>query len=224
MNRYKMTKECTDKAARLKSIWTLRKRTLDLTQAKAAKELGFARQSTVSQYLNGFMPLSVEATLKFAKLLEVDPTQIDPKITDLFVDWSQAVSKVRIPVLGTLEMGALESVYLEVPLEDGKPMYAVKVDTDSIPGLSKGDHVICNPEEFPVEGDQCIARMTDHRYKLVELIHADRQAFTMRDIVTGETTMYPINDIIQIDPVVATHAAKKNRPRRLHPKVARYED
>lgn len=43
--------------------------TLRLTQEKAADALGFSTQATVSQYLNGSIPLNTDATLKFSALL-----------------------------------------------------------------------------------------------------------------------------------------------------------
>jgi predicted transcriptional regulator len=42
-----------------------KKVTLRLTQEKAADALGFSTQATVSQYLNGSIPLNTDATLKF---------------------------------------------------------------------------------------------------------------------------------------------------------------
>jgi len=63
-------------AARLKSIWMLKKNELGLTQEKAAHIMGFGSQGAVSHYLNGIIALNVSAILKFSSMLEVDPLEI----------------------------------------------------------------------------------------------------------------------------------------------------
>ncbi|WP_199016577.1 helix-turn-helix domain-containing protein [Shimwellia pseudoproteus] len=72
-----------DAAQRLRNIWNEKKITLRLTQDKAADALGFSTQATVSQYLNGNIPLNTEATLKFAALLGVKPEDIRPDLAEL---------------------------------------------------------------------------------------------------------------------------------------------
>lgn len=62
----------------LRAIWQAKKKSLDLTQEKAAHQLGWSSQGTVGQYLLGRVPLNTDALLKFAKLLEVKPSDIDP--------------------------------------------------------------------------------------------------------------------------------------------------
>lgn len=62
----------------LRAIWQAKKKSLDLTQEKAAHLLGWSSQGTVGQYLLGRVPLNTDAIMKFAKLLEVKPTDIDP--------------------------------------------------------------------------------------------------------------------------------------------------
>lgn len=74
-----LSKRHAQAAINLKRIWLIRKRELGLTQEEAADLLGFSTQGAVSHYLNGRMALNTEAILKFAKLLEVAPTDIDPQ-------------------------------------------------------------------------------------------------------------------------------------------------
>lgn len=66
-------------AARLRSIWNAKKRALGLTQESAAFALGM-NQSAVSQYLAGKIAIGVEACIRFAQLLGVEPTEIRPDV------------------------------------------------------------------------------------------------------------------------------------------------
>lgn len=63
---------------RLREIWHEKKKQLGLTQEKAAHLLGWSSQGTVGQYLLGRIGLNTDAIMKFASLLEVKPTDIDP--------------------------------------------------------------------------------------------------------------------------------------------------
>jgi len=69
---------------RLREVWNKKKVELRLTQERAAELLGYEHQSTVSQYLNGKAPLSMENTVKFANLLGVKPEEIRPDLAEMF--------------------------------------------------------------------------------------------------------------------------------------------
>jgi transcriptional regulator with XRE-family HTH domain len=69
-------------AENLRRIWAIKKKEMDLTQAKLAGGLGVG-QSLISQYLNGFIPLNVKMILEFSRLLEVDPIEIAPHMMDI---------------------------------------------------------------------------------------------------------------------------------------------
>ena len=64
-----------DAATRLRSIWDSKKRELGLTQEEAGARMGMT-QGAVWQYLNGRIQLNTAAALKFARLLEVSPSEI----------------------------------------------------------------------------------------------------------------------------------------------------
>ena len=55
----------------LQEQWDRKRRELDLTQGMVAERMGIS-QSSVSDYLNGKMPLGLEAAIKFAQVLEID--------------------------------------------------------------------------------------------------------------------------------------------------------
>lgn len=65
----------------LRRIWNLKRSEMKITQAQAAKELGWT-QGAFSQYLNNITALSPATVIKFANFLGVAPTEIDPDIHD----------------------------------------------------------------------------------------------------------------------------------------------
>ncbi|HDL7736081.1 TPA: helix-turn-helix transcriptional regulator [Yersinia enterocolitica] len=70
-----LTPEQKADAERLMAIFKKQK---GLTQAVLADELGFSNQSAVSQYLNGKIPLNVEASIKFADKLGCQISDFSP--------------------------------------------------------------------------------------------------------------------------------------------------
>ena len=77
--RRELTEEELADTQRLQSIWKTNAPALGLTQAKASKDFGFANQSAISQYLNGYIPLNMRTAARFAALLNVPITDISPK-------------------------------------------------------------------------------------------------------------------------------------------------
>ncbi|MDI3259491.1 MAG: helix-turn-helix transcriptional regulator [Sinobacteraceae bacterium] len=78
--------------ARLRRIWAAKAPGLGLTQELAAEALGMS-QGAVSHYLNGRNALGVEATLRWAKLLGVPPTEINPAIDSLLSPSAMALAE-----------------------------------------------------------------------------------------------------------------------------------
>lgn len=70
-------------AKRLRRIWNAKKEELNLSQVKAAQELGYNSQGAVSQYINGKVGLNLQAAAKFAKLLRVTVADISPRLGKL---------------------------------------------------------------------------------------------------------------------------------------------
>lgn len=63
-------------AEKLRRVWDRKKRELGINQFIAAERMGFNSQSSVSQYLNGRIPLNLVTAIKFAELLEVDLSEV----------------------------------------------------------------------------------------------------------------------------------------------------
>ena len=82
MNNDPLTQEELQWAANLKRVWLRKKKELSLSQEKVAELYG-CTQGNVSQYLNAKIPLNTNAVYKFARILQVAPTEINPTITDL---------------------------------------------------------------------------------------------------------------------------------------------
>lgn len=78
-SRKSLSPEQLEDARRLKGLYNEQVRNLNLgSQVEVAARLGYASQGTLSQYLNGKIPLNLEAVLKFSALLQVSPEQISP--------------------------------------------------------------------------------------------------------------------------------------------------
>jgi transcriptional regulator with XRE-family HTH domain len=76
-----LTKEQLEDAARLRAIFEERK-TADrsLTQETLAAACGWKTQSAAQQYLNGMVPLNLDALIKFSLALDVPVTDISPTL------------------------------------------------------------------------------------------------------------------------------------------------
>lgn len=68
-----LTREQREAARRLKDIWDAKKG--DLTQEQAGEWMGIS-QGAVGHYLHGRNPLNTATVIKFAALLDVDPSEI----------------------------------------------------------------------------------------------------------------------------------------------------
>ena len=65
--------------ARLKKILDLWANDPSLTQRRAAIDLKIS-QSAICQYLTGKIPLNIPIIIKFAKLFNISPIEIDPDL------------------------------------------------------------------------------------------------------------------------------------------------
>ena len=69
-------------AERLRALWDSRKDRLELTQVKAAAELGLT-QGVLAQYLNQHIAPNTDFVLGMCRLLGVDPCDIHPRYDGL---------------------------------------------------------------------------------------------------------------------------------------------
>lgn len=62
----------------LLSMWMRKKAELKLSQKDVAKMFGVKNQTAISQYLNGRIPLNLDAAVKFSKILQCNLSEIAP--------------------------------------------------------------------------------------------------------------------------------------------------
>ncbi len=75
-----LTDEEKQVADNLKKIWLTKKSELGISsQEKLAHLMGYKTQGAVTQYINGIIPLNMDAGFKFAMVLRVLPGDINPK-------------------------------------------------------------------------------------------------------------------------------------------------
>lgn len=91
-----LTKEQLDDAARLKAIFERAKESNpSVTQEYVADACGWKTQGTVSQYMNGKIPLNLSALFKFCDVFRVQPGEISPSLAS-----QQAISPITKAISG----------------------------------------------------------------------------------------------------------------------------
>ena len=76
-----LTQEQLDDAARLKAIFErIKESNPSVTQESVAAACGWKTQGTVSQYVNGKIPLNLSALFKFCEVFGVQPEEISPSL------------------------------------------------------------------------------------------------------------------------------------------------
>lgn len=81
-------------AARVKSYWQAKKDREKITQLEANKQLGWS-PSVFGQYINGLMPIGMEALVKIADFLGVTPYDLDPELGKHFATPPEDLVDVR---------------------------------------------------------------------------------------------------------------------------------
>jgi transcriptional regulator with XRE-family HTH domain len=75
-----LTAEQLADAQRLRDAYLLAKRERGLTQEALALACGYETQSTVSQYVNGKIPLNIEAAAALCSALQVEIASVSPSL------------------------------------------------------------------------------------------------------------------------------------------------
>ncbi|GAA4650219.1 hypothetical protein GCM10023116_25020 [Kistimonas scapharcae] len=128
------------RAARLKTIYSQKKKEHGLTQVRLAEMLNM-KQSSVAKYLMGAIPLNYEAMVMFSKALGCSVYDIEPNdeyFERIFVEQPQLISVIgslsgSIPteILVEITSGNKSSVAIAIdqdtPFQFGAPKYAVLV-------------------------------------------------------------------------------------------------
>jgi len=204
MNRRIPTTEDKKRARRLKRIWNERKRALDLTQVSAAKKLGIT-QPSLSQYLNAIIPLNTDITFKFAELLEVPATEINPElanVSSLMAFKNVNPDTIRVPLIGSIAgksvMGRT-GILAEGLLHETN--YAgISVDNESLEnqGIPKGSTLLLNLDEDPCQNKRMVAaRVRGYDgYRYLQYISETPSGYMMHDPAYGKQKVYRKADIL----------------------------
>jgi transcriptional regulator with XRE-family HTH domain len=219
-----ITEQDRKNAARLKALWQAKKGPLNLTQVSAATALGYKAQSMVSQLLNGNVALNTDAILKWAQLLQVSPSDIDPSMTALGFSKS-TLRQVKVAIIARMSgepAGPFETV--EITTQMARQVYGVTVDTEGFePFAKKGSTLIISQEEEPVSGDEVFVRMTTptgfiHLIKHYVMTDAARGVAVVRDLNDHQLEELPLDRVEVLDPIVSVERPIVTRPIRLRPR------
>lgn len=104
-------------ASRIRDVWLKNKKRLGLSQDRAAEALGWS-QGVFNGYINGKRPLTVQAVLRFAKLLEVSAVELAPEIVNANesdVLGIEKISNTGLPVKSQLEIKNIVETLVGLP-------------------------------------------------------------------------------------------------------------
>ncbi|MDN3986343.1 XRE family transcriptional regulator [Zwartia vadi] len=155
-----LTYQEIEDAKRLKKLWQDKKDELGLSQVRAAKELGFNSQSSISQYLNGKVALSFFAVSKFAKILRVNLREISPRFAHLAPD---SLTGFVAPNTGQIGDVSTESVLTWFAMSENfckdikvspENLKLIRIEDDSFKELASGSVVLVDDGEIedPTDG------------------------------------------------------------------------
>jgi transcriptional regulator with XRE-family HTH domain len=130
MNRRVLTKEELADVDRLRACWERRKGELRLTQSKAAEALGFSNQTAISQYINGRIPLNMEAAFKFAELLEVPIDELSPRYSKRVSKPQGPVTRIQVRSVANLQIVEAKNNVLAPHVKAGELMVVDQSDLD----------------------------------------------------------------------------------------------
>lgn len=187
----KIPREIIDlESTALRNIYAQRKkeakaRGIKLNQDTVAERCGWAGQSAVSQYMNGRMPLNLDALLKLSKALQFSPREVSQRLaaeiptvylaeesTNSYAqNETNAVplryTRTQLPVIGQASAGRLQELiesqeiteWVAAPGATGPQAFALRIEGISMePSFRDGEKVIIDPDLDWCIGDYVFAR------------------------------------------------------------------
>ena len=202
-------------ATRLKKIWLQKKSELKLTQVLVAKMLGI-KQSTLSQYLNGVIPLNTNMVLNLSEILKVEPGQISKS---LFRYSRVDKNKIyMVPVLFSIS-GLLQGAKEMVPFtkaserkrktksvpHDDEALWAVYIDEElRSPLLRQGSYLILGANAECEAGDTVWLVFKDNRKPAAYTYIGDAQkVYDLVCLLTGKKHNFTEDDIHSCSKVIS---------------------
>lgn len=224
MSNRTITEHDKKNAARLSALWKAKKGALNLTQTSAAEKMGYEAQPLISMHLNAKVALNTDAILKWAQLLQVSPTDIDPSLSSLGFT-NTKLRPVKVAIIARMSgepSGPFETV--EIMTQMTRQVYGVTVDTDGFePFAKKGSILVVSLEEEPISGDEVFMRIATqdaplHMVKHYVMTDASRGVVVVRDLNGGETQEFPLDRVEVIDPILSVERPHVARPVRIRPR------
>lgn len=190
MPKRKLTREESADADRLRALWDELKPALKLSQEQVAFQCGWKTQGAFSQYLLGTIPLNLEALLKIAGVLKVDPNEISPRLMKTVRDTARRTGSkpqlrsvpIGIPVVGNTQGGPAKhwletghpagfgDEYVDMISKDANA-YALYVRGSSMsPRFREGDVILVEPSSTAEAGDEVVVRTTDGQVMVKTLV------------------------------------------------------
>lgn len=200
-------------SARLKKIWLQKKIELKLTQVTVAKTLGI-KQSTLSQYLNGVIPLNTNMVLNLSEILKVEPGAISKSLFRYSrVDKNKSY---MVPVLFSIS-GLLQGAKDLIPYtkaserksksaqDTNESMWAVYIDEElRSPLLRQGSYLILGANAGCEAGDTVWLVFTDGRKPAAyTYIGAAQKSHDIVCLLTGKKHTVTEDDIHSCSKVIS---------------------
>jgi len=205
-------------AKRLKKIYLRKKGELGLTQTKLGKSMKLS-QSSVANYMRGEFSMNLDTVLRFSKVLEVDPHEIDPKLNKRFSVVPLA-GATEIAVIGTLSGAYSTTRTAKVRgLNYMNHQLAILIDNHALtPILPQGSTLIVDPKAAITSGSRIAVQYKEDGghvpYELVEMsedsitvrafseVSKDRRDLMEKKYFPHKPMMIPLADIANIVKVV----------------------
>lgn len=224
MSNRTITEHDKKNAARLAALWKAKKGALNLTQTSAAKKMGYEAQPLVSMHLNAKVALNTDAILKWAQLLQVAPTDIDPSLSSLGIT-SSKLRPVKVAITTRMSgepSGPFEAV--EIMTQMTRQVYGVTVDIEGFePFAKRGSILIVSLEEEPISGDEVYMRIATQEaplnmVKQYVMTDASRGVVVVKDLGGGEPQEFALDRVEIIDPILSVERPQVTRPVRIRPR------
>jgi len=162
-------------------------------------------QPTFSQYVNCVIPLNTDAVLKFADLLRVPPTEIDPSLKNVMT--LKPVKHVRerhIPLIGsTSGRGILKYASVKVTnIQDQGVFAGIVVDDNSLlsAGVSKGAVIVVDLDADPYvrKRNVMLRERGSDSFVFAEYMSSTSNAVTLIDPVADKMLRFRLSRIAQM--------------------------
>ncbi|MCU7904468.1 MAG: XRE family transcriptional regulator [Candidatus Thiodiazotropha sp. (ex Epidulcina cf. delphinae)] len=173
-------------AARLKAIFTRKKRELGFTQETISYAAGWTSPSAFGQYANGVIPINLNSLILLSKLLQVDPSEVFPQLADRLIPRNADNENVfkgpevrgLVPLISWVQAGGWHEVadlsdradaelILPCPAGHGTQTFALRVEGDSMTAphgksYPEGCIIFVDPDQRGgvVSGNRVIAELS----------------------------------------------------------------